>query len=57
MQLARRLDDPTQGPMIEMEMIINDPGHFHDPWERVWKKLYRDNHEFIVVERHTPYDR
>ena len=51
----RRLDDPTQGPMVEMEMIINDPGHLYEPWEMVWKKLYQENYEFIEVECHTPY--
>lgn len=51
----RRLDDPTQGPMIEMEMIINDPDHLNEPWEMVWKKLYTENYEFIAVECHTPY--
>jgi hypothetical protein len=50
----RRLDDPTQGPMVEMEMIINDPGHLYEPWERVWKKLYTENYEFIEVECHAP---
>ena len=28
----RRLDDTTQGPMVEMEMIINDPAHLYEPW-------------------------
>ncbi len=51
----RRLDDPTQGPMVEMEMIINDPGHLYEPWEMVWKKLYTENYEFIAVECHAPY--
>ena len=51
----RRLDDPTQGPMVEMEMIINDPGHLYEPWEMVWKKLYQENYEFIEVECHMPY--
>ena len=51
----RRLDDPTQGPMVEMEMIIDDPGHLYEPWEMVWKKLYQENYEFIEVECHTPY--
>lgn len=51
----RRLDDTTQGPMVEMEMIINDPGHLYEPWEMVWKKLYQANYEFIEVECHTPY--
>jgi len=51
----RRLDDPTQGPMVEMEMIINDPGHLYEPWEMVWKKLYQEDYEFIDVECHAPY--
>ena len=51
----RRLDDPTQGPMVEMEMIINDPMHLYEPWEMVWKKLYVENYEFIAVECHAPY--
>ena len=51
----RRLDDPTQGPMVEMEMIIDDPGHLYEPWEMVWKKLYQENYEFIEVECHIPY--
>ena len=51
----RRLDDPTQGPMVEMEMIINDPTHLYEPWEMVWKKLYTENYEFIDVECHAPY--
>ena len=51
----RRLDDPTQGPMVEMEMIINDPSHLTEPWEMVWKKLYTENYEFIDVECHAPY--
>ena len=51
----RRLDDPTQGSMVEMEMIINDPGYLTEPWEMVWKKLYRENYEFIPVECHVPY--
>jgi len=51
----RRLDDPTQGPMVEMEMIINDPAHLYEPWEMVWKKLYTENYEFIAVECHAPY--
>lgn len=51
----RRLDDPTQGPMVEMEMIINDPGHLYEPWEMVWKKLYQPDYEFIPVECHAPY--
>lgn len=51
----RRLDDPTQGPMVEMEMIINDPGRLTEPWEMVWKKLYQENYEFIEVECHAPY--
>lgn len=51
----RRLDDPTQGPMVEMEMIINDPAHLYEPWEMVWKKLYQENYEFIEVECHAPY--
>lgn len=51
----RRLDDPTQGPMVEMEMIINDPGNLYEPWEMVWKKLYVEGYEFIDVECHAPY--
>ena len=51
----RRLDDPTQGSMVEMEMIINDPGYLTEPWEMVWKKLCRENYEFIPVECHVPY--
>ena len=51
----RRLDDPTQGPMVEMEMIMDDPGHLYEPWEMVWKKLYQENYEFIEVECHIPY--
>lgn len=51
----RRLDDPTQGPMVEMEMIINDPAHLYEPWEMVWKKLYKEDYEFIPVECHKPY--
>ena len=51
----RRLDDPTQGPMVEMEMIIMDPGYLTEPWEMVWKKLYREEYEFIPVECHAPY--
>ena len=51
----RRLDDPTQGPMVEMEMIIVDPEYLIEPWEMVWKKLYRENYEFIPVECHAPY--
>lgn len=51
----RRFDDPTQGPMVEMEMIIRDPGHLTEPWEMVWKKLYRENYEFIPVECYAPY--
>ncbi len=51
----QRLDDPTQGPMVEMEMIINDPGHLYEPWEMIWKKLYQEDYEFIAVECHAPY--
>ena len=51
----RRLDDPTQGPMVEMEMIIIDPEYLTEPWEMVWKKLYRADYEFIPVECHVPY--
>ncbi len=51
----RRLDDETQGPMVEMEMIINDPVHLYEPWEMVWKKLYQEDYEFIEVECHAPY--
>lgn len=51
----RRLDDPTQGPMVEMEMIINDPVNLNEPWEMVWKKLYKEDYEFIPVECHAPY--
>jgi hypothetical protein len=51
----RRLDDPMQGPMVEMEMIINDPTHLYEPWEMVWKKLYTESYEFIAVECHAPY--
>lgn len=51
----RRLDDPTQGPMVEMEMIINDPAHLYEPWEMIWKKLYIEDYEFIEVECHAPY--
>jgi len=51
----RRLDDPTQGPMVEMEMIIRDPEYLTEPWEMVWKKLYREEYEFIPVECHAPY--
>jgi len=50
----RRDDDPEQGPMVEMEMIIHDPGNLSEPWEMVWKKLYNDDYEFIPVECHTP---
>ena len=41
--------------MVEMEMIINDPTHLYEPWEMVWKKLYKENYEFIEVECHVPY--
>lgn len=51
----RRLDDPTQGPMVEMEMIITDPGYLTEPWEMVWKKLYTEGYEFIPVECYAPY--
>lgn len=51
----RRLDDPTQGPMVEMEMIIRDTEYLSEPWEMVWKKLYRENYEFIPVECYAPY--
>jgi hypothetical protein len=51
----RRLDDPTQGPMVEMEMTINDPVNLYEPWEMVWKKLYKEDYEFIPVECHAPY--
>ena len=51
----RRLDDPTQGPMVEMEMIIVDPDYLTEPWEMVWKKLYTEGYEFIPVECYAPY--
>ena len=51
----RRLDDPTQGPMVEMEMIIVDPGYLTEPWEMVWKKLYTEGYEFIPVECYAPF--
>ena len=38
-----------------MEMMINDPGYLKEPREMVWKKLYRENYEFIPVECHVPY--
>jgi hypothetical protein len=50
----RRDDDPEQGPMVEMEMIIHDPGNLSEPWEMVWKKRYMDDYEFIPVECHRP---
>ena len=51
----RRLDDPAQGPMVEMEMIIVDPEFLTEPWEMVWKKLYTEGYEFIPVECYAPY--
>ena len=54
-QATTVLDDPTQGPMVEMEMIIVDPGYLTEPWEMVWKKLYTEGYEFIPVECYAPY--
>ena len=50
----RREDDPEQGPMLAMEMIIEDPGHLTEAWEMDWKKLYMEDYEFIAVECHRP---
>ncbi len=50
----RRDDDPPQGPMLAMEMIVEDPGHLTEAWEMNWKKLYMEDYEFIAVECHTP---
>ncbi len=50
----RRDDDPEQGPMVAMEMIIEDPGHLTEAWEMLWKKLYMEDYQFIAVECHTP---
>lgn len=51
----RRRDDPTQGPMVEMEMKISDPLYLDESWEMVWTKLYKEGYEFIPVECHAPY--
>ena len=50
----RRDDDPEQGPMVAMEMIIEDPGHLTETWEMPWRKLYMADYEFIAVECHKP---
>jgi len=50
----RRDDDPEQGPMVRMEMIIEDPGHLTEAWEMFWRKLYVEDYEFIPVECHAP---
>jgi len=50
----RRDDDPEQGPMVAMEMIIADPGHLTEAWEMNWKKLHKEDYEFIPVECHKP---
>ncbi len=50
----RRDDDPEQGPMVAMKMIIEDPGHLTEAWEMNWKKLYMEDYTFIPVECHKP---
>jgi hypothetical protein len=50
----RRQDDPEQGPMVALEMIIKDPAHLTEAWEMNWTKLYMEDYEFIPVECHKP---
>ena len=50
----RRDDDPELGPMLAMEMIVNDPGHLSEPWTMSWKKRYMEDYEFIAVDCQKP---
>ncbi len=53
----RRDDDPALGPMLTMEMIINDPGPLAEPWVLSWRKRYLESYEFIAVDCQTPLAR
>jgi len=50
----RRDDDPALGPMLAMEMVVNDPGHLTAPWTMSWRKRYLADYEFIAVDCQTP---
>jgi hypothetical protein len=51
----RRTDDPKYGPMIEMNMVITDPGHLTAPWNKRWFKVYTtDDYEFLEVNCKLP---
>lgn len=50
----RREDDPELGPIVALEMIINDPGYLTESWEMAWKKVYAPVYDFIEVECHKP---
>jgi hypothetical protein len=53
----RRDDDPELGPMLVMDMIVNDPGHLTGPWAMSWRKRYLEGYEFIAVDCQTPLAR
>ncbi len=53
----RRDDDPELGPMLAMEMIVNDPGYLTGPWVMGWRKRYLEGYEFIPVDCQTPLAR
>ena len=52
----RRADDPERGPLLEMHIVITDPGHLDGPWEMTWQKPYAaDPYPFTGVDCRMPF--
>lgn len=51
----RRADTPELGPLLEMNLVANDPGYLTAPWEMTWRKNYAaTDYEFIESDCALP---
>ncbi len=51
----RRMDDPSIGAALALEMVITDAGHLTAPWTLRWLKYYTPGYDFIEVDCRVPF--
>ena len=51
----RRADSPELGAVLEMTLVVNDPGHLAGPWRMTWRKNHAaTDYRFVEVDCALP---
>ena len=51
----RRMDDPSIGAALALEMVITDPVHLATPWILSWQKYYTLDYQFVELDCRVPF--